>query len=127
MCGAEGGLEEVRGVAVLCCGVGGRVLWWCNWSTCTIKLTIHELEPNSVLPSNPFPLTPPQMPNLVVYLEHLHDRGLATREHTTLLLNCYSHLGDEGKLGQFICGDADMAKVRDGEIVIVLLIVMRDG
>lgn len=40
--------------------------------------------------------------NLTTYLEALHDRGLALKEHTTLLLNSYAKLKDDEKLKQFI-------------------------
>lgn len=39
---------------------------------------------------------------LTEYLEILHNRGLATKEHTTLLLNSYAKLKDVEKLSQFI-------------------------
>lgn len=40
--------------------------------------------------------------NLIQYLEELHKHGLATSDHTTLLLNCYAKLKDEKKLEEFI-------------------------
>jgi len=45
-------------------------------------------------------LTSQRMGNLVTYLEHLLDRGLASNDHVELLLTCYSKEGarDEGKV-----------------------------
>ncbi|TGZ85708.1 vacuolar protein sorting-associated protein 11 [Ascodesmis nigricans] len=40
--------------------------------------------------------------NLIEYLEELHKHGIATSDHTTLLLNCYAKLKDEEKLEAFI-------------------------
>lgn len=40
--------------------------------------------------------------NLTEYLQALHQKGLATEDHTTLLLNCYTKLQDEHKLSQFV-------------------------
>lgn len=40
--------------------------------------------------------------NLIQYLEELHNHGIATSDHTTLLLNCYAKLKDEEKLEAFI-------------------------
>jgi hypothetical protein len=43
--------------------------------------------------------------HLTRYLEELHHRkhnGIANKNHTTLLLNCYTKLRDEGKLNEFI-------------------------
>lgn len=40
--------------------------------------------------------------NLTAYLQALHKRGLATEDHTTLLLNCYTKLKDNSKLDEFI-------------------------
>jgi hypothetical protein len=39
---------------------------------------------------------------LVVYLEQLHLRGISTRDHTTLLLTCYTKTNSEAKLNQFV-------------------------
>ena len=41
------------------------------------------------------------MTNLVAYLEKLHDRGLASKDHTVLLLSCLTKLRDEEKLLKF--------------------------
>ena len=40
--------------------------------------------------------------NLIEYLEELHEHGIATSDHTTLLLNCYAKLKDVDKLEEFI-------------------------
>lgn len=48
--------------------------------------------------------------NLTTYLEALHDRGLALKEHTTLLLNSYAKLKDDEKLKQFIENDDNSTK-----------------
>ncbi|CAA2989518.1 Vacuolar protein-sorting-associated protein 11 homolog [Olea europaea subsp. europaea] len=40
--------------------------------------------------------------NLTNYLEKLHEKGLASKGHTTLLLNCYTKLKDVEKLNVFI-------------------------
>ncbi|KAL4227956.1 Vacuolar protein sorting-associated protein 11 [Mactra antiquata] len=40
--------------------------------------------------------------NLTKYLQALHKAQLATEEHTTLLLNCYTKLKDDSKLDEFI-------------------------
>lgn len=39
---------------------------------------------------------------LTLYLEELHKRGLATTDHTTLLLNCYTKNLDKARLDAFI-------------------------
>ncbi|GFQ99030.1 vacuolar protein sorting-associated protein 11 homolog [Trichonephila clavata] len=40
--------------------------------------------------------------NLTAYLQALHRKDLATEDHTTLLLNCYTKLKDKCKLDEFI-------------------------
>lgn len=40
--------------------------------------------------------------NLTKYLQALHKSQIATEEHTTLLLNCYTKLKDVSKLDEFI-------------------------
>ncbi|KFM62524.1 Vacuolar protein sorting-associated protein 11-like protein, partial [Stegodyphus mimosarum] len=40
--------------------------------------------------------------NLTAYLQALHKKDLATEDHTTLLLNCYTKLKDISKLDEFI-------------------------
>ncbi|KAL0470467.1 vacuolar protein sorting protein [Neurospora intermedia] len=46
--------------------------------------------------------------NLIEYLEELHERGKATSDHTTLLLNCYAKLKDVDKLEKFIKSPGDL-------------------
>ncbi|KAK9461542.1 uncharacterized protein V1516DRAFT_648670 [Lipomyces oligophaga] len=48
--------------------------------------------------------------NLTSYLEELHNRGLATADHTTLLLNCYAKLKDTAKLEMFIKSEGENLK-----------------
>ncbi|KAJ9116972.1 hypothetical protein QFC22_004630 [Naganishia vaughanmartiniae] len=40
--------------------------------------------------------------NLITYLQELHARGLATPDHTTLLLNCYTKTSDAARLDAFL-------------------------
>ena len=40
--------------------------------------------------------------NLTKYLQALHRAQMATEEHTTLLLNCYTKLKDDSKINEFI-------------------------
>lgn len=40
--------------------------------------------------------------NLTIYLQELHNRGIANSDHTTLLLNCYTKLKDVAALDAFI-------------------------
>ena len=47
--------------------------------------------------------------SLTAYLEALHEQGLATCDHTTLLLNCYTKLKDVAKLDAFIHRDEGRA------------------
>lgn len=46
--------------------------------------------------------------NLILYLEKLHERGIATKDHTTLLLTCYTKTNNEKKLSEF-------CKLKSGE------------
>jgi hypothetical protein len=64
---------------------------------------IGHLEPSYVIPKF---LDAKGIYNLKNYLEKLHDRGLASKDHTTLLLNCYTKLKDVKKLNHFINEDA---------------------
>ncbi|KAJ3671703.1 hypothetical protein LUZ60_007782 [Juncus effusus] len=64
--------------------------------------TIGYLEPSYVIQKF---LDAQRIYNLTNYLEKLHDRGLASKDHTTLLLNCYTKLKDVEKLNQFIKDD----------------------
>lgn len=45
---------------------------------------------------------PQYINNLTLYLEALHEKGLAKKEHTTLLLNSYAKLKDMDKLRTFV-------------------------
>ncbi|KAK1305633.1 hypothetical protein QJS10_CPA10g01849 [Acorus calamus] len=64
--------------------------------------TIGHLEPSYVIQKF---LDAQRIYNLTNYLEKLHERGLASKDHTTLLLNCYTKLKDVEKLNQFIRGE----------------------
>nr|XP_010942636.1 vacuolar protein-sorting-associated protein 11 homolog [Elaeis guineensis] len=61
--------------------------------------TIGHLEPSYVIQKF---LDAQRIHNLTNYLEKLHERGLASKDHTTLLLNCYTKLKDVEKLNKFI-------------------------
>lgn len=64
--------------------------------------TIGHLEPSYVIQKF---LDAQRIYNLTSYLEKLHERGLASKDHTTLLLNCYTKLKDVEKLNKFIKGE----------------------
>ncbi|KAL1805594.1 hypothetical protein ACET3Z_028662 [Daucus carota] len=68
--------------------------------------TIGHLEPSYVIQKF---LDAQRIYNLTKYLEKLHEKGLASKDHTTLLLNCYTKLKDVEKLNVFI-------KSEDGEL-----------
>ncbi|CAI0383530.1 unnamed protein product [Linum tenue] len=61
--------------------------------------TIGHLEPSYVIQKF---LDAQRIHNLTNYLENLHEKGLASKDHTTLLLNCYTKLKDVEKLNVFI-------------------------
>ncbi|CAN0927182.1 Vacuolar protein-sorting-associated protein 11 homolog [Linum grandiflorum] len=61
--------------------------------------TIGHLEPSYVIQKF---LDAQRIYNLTNYLENLHEKGLASKDHTTLLLNCYTKLKDVDKLNVFI-------------------------
>ncbi|KAG2427668.1 hypothetical protein HXX76_012317 [Chlamydomonas incerta] len=61
--------------------------------------TVGLLEPSYVIRRF---LDAQRIHNLTAYLEVMHERGLATCDHTTLLLNCYTKLKDVAKLDAFI-------------------------
>lgn len=61
--------------------------------------TIGHLEPSYVIQKF---LDAQRIYNLTNYLENLHEKGLASKDHTTLLLNCYTKLKDVDKLNMFI-------------------------
>lgn len=64
--------------------------------------TIGHLEPSYVIQKF---LDAQRIHNLTNYLENLHEKGLASKDHTTLLLNCYTKLKDVDKLNYFIKGE----------------------
>ncbi|KAF6145029.1 hypothetical protein GIB67_013380 [Kingdonia uniflora] len=64
--------------------------------------TIGHLEPSFVIQKF---LDAQRIYNLTNYLEKLHEKGLASKDHTTLLLNCYTKLKDVEKLNLFIKGE----------------------
>ncbi|KAJ7570925.1 hypothetical protein O6H91_01G140100 [Diphasiastrum complanatum] len=64
--------------------------------------TIGHLEPSYVIQKF---LDAQRIHNLTHYLEKLHEKRLATADHTTLLLNCYTKLKDIAKLDEFIKGN----------------------
>eukprot|EP00850_Spirogloea_muscicola_P020633 SM000222S06974 [mRNA] locus=s222:154820:158951:+ [translate_table: standard] len=61
--------------------------------------TVGHLEPSYVIQRY---LDPSRIADLTHYLEALHAARLATADHTTLLLNCYTKLKDVAKLDEFI-------------------------
>lgn len=61
--------------------------------------TIGHLEPSYVIQKF---LDAQRIYNLTNYLEKLHENGFASKDHTTLLLNCYTKLKDVEKLNLFI-------------------------
>lgn len=61
--------------------------------------TIGHLEPSYVIQKF---LDAQRIYNLTNYLEKLHEKGLASKDHTTLLLNCYTKQKDVEKLNLFI-------------------------
>ncbi|XP_055330942.1 vacuolar protein sorting-associated protein 11 homolog [Paramacrobiotus metropolitanus] len=61
--------------------------------------TIGRLEPSYVIRQF---LDAQRIYNLTAYLSALHDSNLASQDHTTLLLNCYTKLKDEEQLDKFI-------------------------
>jgi tetratricopeptide (TPR) repeat protein len=66
--------------------------------------TIGQLEPSYVIQKF---LDAQRIYNLTSYLEKLHEKGLASKDHTTLLLNCYTKLKDVAKLDEFIKGEGE--------------------
>ncbi|XP_078435860.1 vacuolar protein sorting 11 isoform X2 [Wolffia australiana] len=61
--------------------------------------TVGFLEPSYVIQKF---LDAQRIHNLTNYLENLHEKELASKDHTTLLLNCYTKLKDVEKLNKFI-------------------------
>ncbi|KAL3849162.1 hypothetical protein ACJIZ3_011044 [Penstemon smallii] len=70
-------------------------------------LTIGHLEPSYVIQKF---LDAQRIYNLTNYLEKLHEKGLASKDHTTLLLNCYTKLKDVEKLNVFIKSEDGMGE-----------------
>lgn len=63
------------------------------------KETIGSLEPSYVITRF---IDPQHAEYLIDYLEALADKGKMTKEHTTLLFNCYTKLRKQEKLSQII-------------------------
>lgn len=61
--------------------------------------TLSYLEPSYVIRKY---LDAQRIQQLTMYLEALHNKGIATADHTTLLLNCYTKLKDVEKLDAFV-------------------------
>ena len=61
--------------------------------------TVGTLEPSYVIRKF---LDAQRLPNLTSYLQALHEKEIATADHTTLLLNCYTKSRDLQKLDDFI-------------------------
>lgn len=60
--------------------------------------TIGHVQPSYVIKRF---LDAQRISNLTLYLEKLHSRGIATKDHTTLLLTCYTKTNDEAKISAF--------------------------
>ncbi|CAL0304410.1 unnamed protein product [Lupinus luteus] len=71
--------------------------------------TIGHLEPSYVIQKF---LDAQRIYNLTNYLEKLHEKGLAYKDHTTLLLNCYTKLKDVEKLNLFIKSDDSIGELK---------------
>lgn len=71
--------------------------------------TIGHLEPSYVIQKF---LDAQRIYNLTSYLEKLHEKGLASKDHTTLLLNCYTKLKDVDKLNLFIKSDDGVGEIK---------------
>lgn len=69
--------------------------------------TIGKLEPSYIIRKF---LDAQRIGNLTTYLEALHEKNLATSDHTTLLLNCYTKLkgAKKDKLDKFIQEHANL-------------------
>lgn len=64
--------------------------------------TIRYVEPSYVIRKF---LDAARIHNLTRYLQALHEQGRANKEHTTLLLNCWTKLKDVKKLDEFVKGE----------------------
>ncbi|GFY97710.1 vacuolar protein sorting 11 [Actinidia rufa] len=71
--------------------------------------TIGHLEPSFVIQKF---LDAQRIYNLTNYLEKLHENGLASKDHTTLLLNCYTKLKDVEKLNVFIKSEDGVGELK---------------
>ncbi|KAA8526594.1 hypothetical protein F0562_008203 [Nyssa sinensis] len=71
--------------------------------------TIGHLEPSYVIQKF---LDAQRIYNLTNYLEKLHEKGLASKDHTTLLLNCYTKLKDVEKLNVFIKSEDGVGELK---------------
>jgi hypothetical protein len=61
--------------------------------------TVGNLEPSYVIRKF---LDAQRIQNLILYLQTLHEKQMSNPEHTSLLLNCYTKLGEISKLEEFI-------------------------
>ncbi|XP_010532982.1 PREDICTED: vacuolar protein-sorting-associated protein 11 homolog [Tarenaya hassleriana] len=78
--------------------------------------TIGHLEPSYVIQKF---LDAQRIYNLTNYLEKLHEKGLASKDHTTLLLNCYTKLKDVEKLNTFVRNEDGIGELKfDAETAI---------
>lgn len=71
------------------------------------RKTIGYLEPSYVIRKF---LDAQRIRHLTSYLQDVHARGLASEEHTTLLVNCYTKLGDAEKLEEFIKVESELLR-----------------
>ena len=67
--------------------------------------TIGHLEPSYVIRKF---LDAQRIHNLTAYLQALHNQNLANKDHTTLLINCYTKLKDVQKLDEFVMTDREL-------------------
>lgn len=67
--------------------------------------TIKYLEPSHVIRKF---LDSQRIFNLTDYLQALHEKEMADKHHTTLLLNCYTKLKNVNKLDEFIMTDKNL-------------------
>lgn len=71
--------------------------------------TIGYLEPSYVIQKF---LDAQRIYNLTKYLEKLHEKGLASKDHTTLLLNCYTKRKNVEKLDLFIKSEESAGELK---------------
>ncbi|KAL6781149.1 VPS11 [Auxenochlorella protothecoides x Auxenochlorella symbiontica] len=86
--------------------------------------TMGHLEPSYVIQRF---LSVQRLANLTTYLEKLHAAGLGSPDHTTLLLNCYTKLGDGAKLDAFIAGAGDGAGAPAFDVAAVVQVCRAAG